>query len=106
MFGVIFTTLLFIQGILLFRYVKILGKISTISVDAQKVLGLTVLESNLTSYFLLKDIKFFLCLLTKSYAEKEVSDRIKDLLNQARVYLLLQYPVVLLLFFTPIVFRT
>lgn len=105
MFGVIFICLLCIQGFLLIQYLRCLSRISSIGADQQSLIGLTVLESKLTNYILLKDIKFFLCLLTRSYVKSGIEETIKSQLDTARFYLLLQYPVVALLFFTPTFFN-
>ena len=101
MFGFIVIALLATWAYLLKQYLKILTEISSIDIEQQKQLGLTILERKLTSYILLKDIKFLICLFTKSYARSDASVDLKQQLNQARKYLLFQYPVVIALFFTP-----
>ncbi len=50
MFSVIVICLPGIQGFLLTQYLRYLSRISNISVDQQKRIGLTVLESRLTNY--------------------------------------------------------
>ncbi len=105
MFGVIFICLLGVQGFLLTQYLRSLSRISSLSVGQQKLIGLTVLESRLTNYMLLKDVKFFICLLTKSYVKSDLEEGIKTQLDTARFYLLLQYPVVALLFLVPTFFN-
>ncbi len=106
MIDTIFLCMIAIQGWLLFKYIKSLTYISSIDEDQRKLLRLTVLEeSKLTSYVLLKDIKFFLCLLTKSYMKSDVETYVKTLLNRARCYLLLQYPVVAAIFLLPVIFK-
>ena len=106
MFGVIFICLIIVQGFLLTQYLSSLSRISSIEVDQQKLIGLTVLDGNLTSYILLKDVKFFICLLTKSYAKRDIEETIKSQLGTARTYLLLQYPVVASLFVAPTLFNS
>ena len=105
MFGVIFICLVIIQGFLLTQYLSSLSRISSIGVDQQKLIGLTVLDGNLTSYILLKDVKFFICLFTKSYAKRDLEETIKSQLDTARIYLLLQYPVVASLLVAPTLFN-
>lgn len=102
MWVLIFIFLLSIQVYLVFQYLDRLNNISSISVDQQKELGINIFGDKLSSYFLLRDIKFFISLSKGSYKKCDIEKDLKYQLDQARKYLLLQYPLVIVIFLIPI----
>lgn len=105
MFELVFLFFLVLEIYLLVKYFNTLTKVSTIDLNEQKSLGLTMAQTELTNYMLLKDVKFFLCLITKSYANADIDTSLKETLDTARRYLLIQYPVAIALFLTPTLFK-
>ncbi|MDP2229038.1 MAG: hypothetical protein Q8J78_16360 [Moraxellaceae bacterium] len=83
-----------------YRYIRQVGFISIIAMDQQKALGLLFEANKLTSLTLFRDVGFFISLLTRSYAKRDVPDSLLCELDIARKYLFFSLGCEILFFFS------
>ena len=89
--------------ILVIKYLKSLDFLLEIDSSWQELQKVTMFQQSCSSkLYLMKDIKFYFCILSGSYKVVVFSPQMVDALDNSRRYLVLQYPFMIVMFLIPI----
>tara|TARA_R110000744_G_scaffold82553_4_gene162286 strand:- start:57 stop:392 length:336 start_codon:yes stop_codon:yes gene_type:complete len=85
------------------KYLKSLDSLLQMDNSGGEVKKLTMMQQDAFSKLsLMKDIKFYFCIISGSYKHSVSSPEIIKALNKSRKFLILQYPFVVVMFLIPV----
>lgn len=85
------------------KYLKSLDSLLQVENSGEEVKKLTMLRQEAFSKLsLLKDIKFYFCVISGSYKKVVSSSEVTKALDKSRKCLVLQYPFVIVMFLIPV----